>query len=150
MCIYAEQEKTRADKTKSPVARTNLDATNYIEEIQFRVGSLYFPTTSIRGESARLSSPEIYTQALQGFNSYKPNGSTFISESQFRLGSAVFAQTLERSSVLELSGIPLSNSRVLALQAKWGGTSSTGKSSVFYLKYVSLIRVFASNVTVEI
>jgi hypothetical protein len=151
MCIYAEQEKTRANKTTSPVRRAILNAANYVQELQFRVGSLYFPNTSIRGENDRLSSPELYTQALQGFNTYKTNGSTFIAEYAFRNGSAVFAQTLERSSVLELSGIPLSNSRVLALQAKWGGNVAvTSKSSVFYLKYVSLIRVFASNVTVEI
>ena len=88
---------------------------------------------------------------MQGFNSYKKNANMYVSEKDFREGSAVFAQTLERSSVMELSGIPLSNSRVLALQAKFGGTSAnTAALSTFYLKYVTLIRVFSSNVTVEI
>ena len=150
MCIYAETNKVRANASLSPMARASLDTTNYVSELQFRVGSLYFPNTSIRGDNARLSSPELYTQALQAFNSYKQQV-PYVSEIMFRDGAAVFAQTLERSSVLELSGIPLSNSRVLALNARFGGSAQvTAKSSVFYLNYVTLIRVFASNVTVEI
>lgn len=69
--------------------------------------------------------------------------------------------TLERSTMFNLAGVPVNNSRVLALRAKLnsditetrptvGTLSENGKSQLdIFLKYVKLARVFLNNVEVE-
>jgi hypothetical protein len=149
-CIYAERDKTHPINSTS-MKRRPITSTDFVEELQFRIGSLYFPTTSIRGNSDRLTSPELYTQALQSFGKYRQvdNTSSSVSERDFRNGSAVFAQTFERSNVLSLAGQPLSNSRVLALNAQFKNVPLGGVSNAFWLSYVILVRVFASNCVIE-
>jgi hypothetical protein len=55
---------------------------------------------------------------------------------------------LERSSMFELAGVPINNSRVLALRLETGGAQIARTIDV-YLKYVKLARVFLNNVEVE-
>ena len=54
---------------------------------------------------------------------------------------------LERSSMFELAGVPINNSRVLALHMEMGIPLS--RTVDVYLKYVKLARVFLNNVEVE-
>lgn len=132
------------------------DATNYVDEWQARVGSLYFPMSSIRAGDGkhRGSTPELFATALRSFGKlYQSAGvSAGLTEAQYRNGCAVFAQELERSNVQELSGIPLSQSRTLSVNCTWAGSSNNPSDTQidFYLVFVSLIRVFSSNVVVEI
>ena len=62
----------------------------------------------------------------------------------------IMSTTFERSSVLDLAGIPLSNSRVLALNATFADSATTAKTSYLFLEYITLARVFISNCTVEV
>jgi len=68
----------------------------------------------------------------------------------FANGALTVATSLERSSMFDLSGIPINNSRVLALRGdfNFGGSSTTGTLYV-YLKFVRLARVFLINAEVE-
>jgi len=54
---------------------------------------------------------------------------------------------LERSSMFELAGVPINNSRVLAL--RFEVQNSVKRTVDVYLKYVKLARVFLNNVEVE-
>jgi hypothetical protein len=150
-CIYAERPKVVAIDSTC-VVREKSSPTDYVTEAQFRCGSLYFPQTSIRATSQRTSSPELYVQALQAFNRFRVVNtiSSSASEIDYRNGSGCIAQTLERSDILRLSGIPLSNSRVLALSASWSISPPSPVSSVFWLNFVILVRVFSSNVVLEV
>ena len=87
-------------------------------DVQSRVGSLYLPTqSSLRASSAALLAPEIYAQSLLAFEKYRgSNGTSGVGLQQFEDGAAVFASSLERDT-LGGSGIPLSNSRTLAVDA---------------------------------
>ena len=134
-----------------------LDSISHIDEFQARVGSLYFPMSSIRAGAAgaRGSSPELYVTALRAHGKfYQDQGvCTGVSEPQYRAGHAVFSQDLERSSIQQLSGIPLSQSRTLSVNASWGGDTPIPEKSTeidFYLCFVCLIRVFSSNSVIEI
>jgi hypothetical protein len=62
-------------------------------------------------------------------------------------GSSVIATTLERSDLFNLSGVPINNSRVLAIRARFN--AAAGRTVTSYLKYVRLARVFLNNVEVE-
>ena len=155
MCIYSEKLSGPRPITESPMAAAALSSTSYCAEFQFRLGSLYFPSRSVRGNSARETAPQIMSHSLMAFNSYRPGRGCTMSEKEFRNGGCVFAQSLERSNCLELAGQPLSNSRVLQLQANFVDAlvppqTSVSHDSSFYLKHVILIRVFSQNCTIEI
>lgn len=65
-------------------------------------------------------------------------------------GGTIVATTLERSTLFDLSGIPINNSRVLALRGEVS-LPPTGPVATLYifLKYVRLARVFLVNCEVE-
>jgi hypothetical protein len=80
----------------------------------------------------------------------------------FNGSQTTLAVTLERSTMFNLAGVPVNNSRVLALRAKLNGdnfevrpdrpavisTNDKRRLDIF-LKYVKLARVFLNNVEVE-
>ena len=70
----------------------------------------------------------------------------------FQGGGEVIAVSLERSSLFNLSGIPINNSRVLALRGNYSAYPSQyckQHTLYIYLKYVKLARIFLNNVEVE-
>lgn len=60
---------------------------------------------------------------------------------------ATLGVTLERSTMFNLAGVPINNSRVLALHAEF--ESNRDRVIDVFLKYVKLARVFLNNVEVE-
>ena len=68
----------------------------------------------------------------------------------FSRGNACLAVTLERSDLFNLSGVPINNSRVLAIRADYTTAGAAMEKTVTsFLKYVRLARVFLNNVEVE-
>ena len=109
---------------------------------------MFFPNTSVRGDSGRESAPELYAMALQAFGQMTGSAPTVsTTEKEYRNGKAVYAQSFERSSVLDLSGQPSSNSRIISLVSRFSDTAV--HDSAFYLFFAQLIRVFSSNAVVE-
>jgi hypothetical protein len=138
-------------RSRAPMVQTHTHTQHTHTMLMFffrRLGSLFFPNTNIRGDSARQSSVELYVSVLQAFGQMtknSPNVST--TELEYRAGKAIFAQSFERSSVLELSGQPSSNSRIISLVSRFSDTAVHDSS--FYLFFAQLIRVFSSNAVVE-
>jgi hypothetical protein len=62
-------------------------------------------------------------------------------------GRSTVAVTLERSDLFNLTGVPINNARVLALQMEFLTTVS--RKMTIFLKYVRLARVFLNNTEVE-
>jgi hypothetical protein len=70
----------------------------------------------------------------------------------FQGGGEVISVSLERSSLFNLSGIPINNSRVLAIRGQYSSVPTwycQGHTLNIYLKYVKLARIFLNNVEVE-
>lgn len=132
------------------------DTASFLSQYQLRIGSLYFPQSQLTGDSARISSPSLYSQTLTMWDRFFQGSgiSCSVSEKRFRQSQAAVAQTLERSNVLSLSGVPLSNSRILSLNAQFAGTDYLnpipGTQIDFFLYYVTLLRVYNSSVIVEV
>jgi len=147
--FYLEQVPVRAFLTvTSPVASKSV-ADGGPVSVQFRAGSLYFPNTAIAATNPSLCGPENFQMALQCFNKFNTNSSASVTYSEyFASGSQILGTTLERSTALDLTGIPLSNSRVLALNATFANGNET--TCYLFLEYVTLARVFISNCTVEV
>ncbi len=120
-------------------------------DVQCRVGSLYLPTqASLRASSALLLSPEIYSQSLLAFEKFRGSmGNAGVGLQQFENGAAIFASSLERDT-LGGSGIPLSNSRTLAVDATFVEPAQGESFYVsLFLKYTSLCRIYLSNIVLE-
>ena len=146
--IYHERAVTSAALTVDPFAPTWTTGGYYVQELQWRLGSLFFPNTSIRGDGPRESAPELYAMALQAFGQMTGSAPTIsTTEQEYRQGKAVYAQSFERSSVLDLAGQPSSNSRIISLVSRFSDTAVHDSS--FYLFFAQLIRVFSSNAVVE-
>jgi len=63
-------------------------------------------------------------------------------------GRNLICCSLERSNLFNLTGVPINNSRVLALRATFDNSWSNRKLTI-YLKYVKLTRCFLNNIEVE-
>jgi hypothetical protein len=140
-CIYRERYASVGATSNTDLFTLPLEDMSPTS-IQFRVGNLYFPLAPIQGAGA-LTSFELANQ----FSSVFPDG--YIDQAAYSNISACFGTSLERDSgTLDLSGIPLSNSRTLAIQAQFADSSL--KNYSFYLQHVALCRVFLNNVSVEV
>ena len=108
----------------------------------WRLGSLTFPQQKLERTA------EIYYYAQRSFQKvespYKMNS---ISLDDFKGDEAIAAVTLERSNVLELSGLPVNNSRSLQVELDYATAKS--RDIDVYLSYLQLARVFISNVLVK-
>ena len=149
--FYRERPATTTDSSKDSFASVPYDANYFVQEEIWRLGSLYFPSQSIRADTFRTSSPEIYCQALQCFSTFtKDAPNNYVSEYDFRNGSGIIGVSCERSNVLALAGQPTSNSRILSLTARFfEGTAGLTREFEAYMMFVQLIRCFSSNCTVE-
>ncbi len=89
--------------------------------------------------------------AEHGPSEYLAPYSAFGKWGSFVNGGTTVATTLERSTLFDLSGIPINNSRVLALRGEVSLPTDTDfQATLFvFLKYVRLARVFLVNCEVE-
>lgn len=132
---------------------------------QYRVGSLYFPNTMIGEATTFIAAGELYYMSLKGMNCYNESTSNTNTGPRFQdfIGSApnnqvtsgssnVTAVSLERSNTLDLTGIPISNSRVLALNGTYANIDAINAElqGNLFLYFTSLARVFLSNCTLEV
>jgi hypothetical protein len=148
--FYLEQAQITGFLTgeRSTVASKAIDDGGPVS-VQFRAGSLYFPNTAIAATIPELCGPENFQMALQCFNKFNTNISAAVTYPEYSSGgSLILGTTLERSTALDLTGIPLSNSRVLALNATFANADAS--TAYLFLEYVTLARVFISNCTVEV
>lgn len=108
---------------------------------------------SLRGNQIPYLRPDIWqmvvSQELRD-DTYLIRPSEYGQYGSFANGGQCVAVTLERSSMFDLSGIPVNNSRVLALRGNYVLPSNVPTATQFiYLKYVRIARIFLINVEVE-
>lgn len=146
-----------------------------VSRYQWQLGSLYFPQQPIAIPSKTCTAaqgPEIYGVGAPSVRYYEgmtseaylhsldcfgaasssASGRTFVSNPRFEISSGIMAACLERSSVFNLSGIPINNSRVLSLNAEYDYTTRAANSTPhldIFLQYVRLCRVWLTNTEVE-
>ena len=128
-----------------------------IESIQTRVGSLYFPNNPVSGSSPDRTLTETYLHTLHAFGKLKAHSApNSVSLDEFKNKLTAFCTTLERSSSLNLTGVPVNASRVCEVRMKVGQASNTTDAIPAsdqvcdsWLSYVRLIRCFINNVEVE-
>ena len=118
---------------------------------QWQLGSLYFPHQRL---AHRANPSHALLWHLTQWNGV-PTGDTSqpgtINRRNFDGNAQTLLVSLERSSLFALSGVPINNSRVLALQYLGDAANAANVQTLVtcYLKYVKLARVFLLNIEVE-
>ena len=101
--LYREVPADRTMGNPDPMATRAFNVTSF----QARVGSLYFPNSQITGPSELPAAADCYFMALKSFGQYNTNIPSHLASSyeSYVNDTSVLAVGLERSNVLDLSGI---------------------------------------------
>jgi len=110
-----------------------------IDHSQWRLGSSYFPHQPLQGIEEHYWNTLYTTEKL---GSTHPSSVTLTT---YTSNFGVLSANLERSNVLAHSGSPINNSISLSLDARYSDTHA--RQMVVFLEYVSIARVYLSNVT---
>lgn len=153
---FLYRERAAAPSTDGSVdafACPAVTATVYPTDFQARLGGLFFPQSSIRsGTAFRTAATELYAISLQSLGHMGWGASGVATNLQeYYLSRFCVYQSMERSDVIDLSGQPMSNARLLNVQASFAGsTPSPAISGDLFLFYVILVRCFLSGTNIEV
>lgn len=161
--LYFPQQRVEDGNSNRDLRHDNVLALmySYTQDAFDRYHPKAAPTmVSLRG--AILESNKLYLHPTEVHAEHNPSTylaprstTSFGKWGSFVNGSTTVATTLERSTLFDLSGIPINNSRVLALRGTVDLTDRTSADPNFqallyvFLKYVRLARVFLVNCEVE-
>ena len=113
---------------------------------QFRLGSLYFPHQRVQTGVNDLT--EAYILACSTYDKVKhPFAPTSVSISDYLNGHSILATSFEKDTTLQLSGLPINNSRVLELNVEYEQVLSA-LDVVVFLTYVTVARSYIDNCAV--
>ena len=115
---------------------------------RYRLGSSYFPNqpiTSTNGNETPVE--ESYYVAARTFGRHRSGKHMKMTTYDYVQSHGILSYPLERQASLDLSGIPVNNSRILSLDVKFAQSQS--RLIDFYMKRVLLCRVFLSNTETE-
>jgi hypothetical protein len=119
-------------------------------KFQFNIGSIYLP--SQRAEDRVSSYPiSAYVEALKSFDKSKhPYAGCDVTLQDFSIGSGIYAMTASRDDSLLLSGLNISNSRVLQFRYEGDDNTSADKIMTVFLEYIQVCKAYMSNSVVSI
>ena len=150
-CKYAYTlclDKTKLlDVTADSFASLPFDATNW----QYRLGSLYFPKQALQTRGLG-DSVESYLQQIAMFDKLRSEKSTAVSLTLFSASQGALCASFERDQALQLSALPVNNSRVAELDVEFEGASSVTltRQLISFLCYSSISRSFVENTSSSI
>ena len=134
------------------VSVTNCASEAIVDKYFFRLGSQYFPHSPVEG-SLESYWQLLYTERHLGSR----NKSLYKESSFFETSIPLQVATFERSNTLRYSGVPINNSRTLALQTSLKFPAVTGSVNLHdgcqmhvWLEYLTLAKAFLNNVVVSV
>jgi hypothetical protein len=160
--LYFPQQQVEDGNSQADIRRDNVLALSfaYAQDAADRFHPKAPPAMiTMRGAGLDFNYLNIHPTEIHGEHgpdAYLAPRSTFGKWGSYVNGSTTIAATLERSTLFDLSGIPINNSRVLALRGEVEFTNPDDLSNAafratlyVFLKYVRLARVFLVNCEVE-
>ena len=107
------------------------------------MGSLYFPHQRVITGVNDIAEP--YTLAMATYDKLRhPFAETSVSVSNYINGQAVLATSFEKDMSLNMSGLPINNSRVLELNVEYV-TVPAALDVVVFLTYCAVSRSYIDN-----
>lgn len=130
------------DVTADSQASAPLD----VEQWGYRLGGLHFPNQKISGDIQHLQTYQIAEATWERNGDHRPAG---VGWSLFESKNGELSASLERDTKLNVSGLPLNNSRVLELDSKLN-TYSVPLEAVSFLCYIAVARSYLDNCVVAL
>jgi hypothetical protein len=118
-----------------------------VESWQVRLGSLYFPHQAIQNAGDGLESYMIAQQTYD--KSRHPHAENSVALSDFTGGHGIMSASMEKDQSLNLSGMPINNSRVLECRATLQSYTNPIEFVVF-LEYTAVAKAYIDNCIVSI
>jgi hypothetical protein len=145
-CYVNSITLSQADKVDITKDSLNAVPFNY-DSFQYRLGSLYFPNQSITDAADGV---EAYTIAQSTYDKMKhAYNAGSITLASFVARHGVLSGSFEKDTSLDISGLPINNSRVLELNAQYVAVAEALEVYSF-LQYTSVARTFLDNTAVAI
>lgn len=143
-------DKTKIfDITADSFKSITFDATQW----QYRLGSLYFPKEAYTSSGLPADAGESFINQLQVFNKLKHTDSeSSVSLYDFQTKANLLAAAFERDAELELSALPVNNSRTVELDVQFYDVTagSSTRQLLTFVSYVGVARCFIDNVASSI
>lgn len=115
---------------------------------QYRLGSLYFPSQVISDPT--LDGAEAFVIAQQTYDKLKHrHAENSIDVGEFKNSLSTASVSLEKDTNLNMSGLPVNNSRLLELNINFDAVSAP-REIITFLTYCSVARSFIDNVAVAL
>jgi hypothetical protein len=134
----------KIDKTADSLVSRPYDITSF----QYRLGALYFPHQKIQDSGE--DGVEAFTNAMMVYDKLQnPYSSGSVDVSTFKSKFAIMSASFEKDTHLNMSGLPINNSRVLELNCEFSGAAAAFEVYTF-LTFCSVARVFLDNIAVAL
>jgi hypothetical protein len=117
---------------------------------QYRLGSLYFPNQELKNATDGMESFFIGNSVFDKCKNTRFYCDNSINMAEFLDRFGIMAVSLERDQELNLSGLPINNSRSLELNATLATTPTEGMECIVFLQYMSVSKAFIDNVAVSL
>ena len=115
---------------------------------QFRLGSLYFPNQRVEISGGGLGTAESYMHVMATYDKIRhPYAETSISLTEYYNRQGILASSFEKDMNLNMSGLPINNSRVLELNLNYSSVSEQ-LDVVIFLTYCAVSRSYIDNTAV--
>jgi len=141
--VLSQADQT--DFTADSMASVDWDTTQWY----YRLGALYFPHQRISDEAK--DGKESYIQAQMTYDKLKhPFSESSVDVADFKTGGdGAMCASFGKDTGLNLSGLPINNSRILEVQATFD-TFTGAREIVTYLEYIAVSRSWIDQVSVAL
>lgn len=120
-----------------------------VSQWQYRVGSLYFPNQPIVDETTPAGKESLMVAQVAYDKPRHPHSENSISVTDFQSYFGGMIVSIEKDAALNLSGLPINNSRTLELQATLASWTEN-LELVIYLEYTSVAKAWVDNCSVSV
>lgn len=120
---------------------------------QFRLGSSYYPNQPVTDPlSSTINGSQGYLLSLSAYDKLRlPFSESSITSAKYATNYSSISTCLERDSSLQISGLPINNSRLLEILIDRDTTGDVNKLECnAFLEYISVARAYIDNVSVAI
>ena len=134
----------KIDLAKDSLTSVPFDTTSF----QYRLGALYFPHQKVEGSTT--DSCEAYCIAQQVYDKFQhPFAESSVTMKDFKIKYGIMSASFEKDTHLNMSGLPINNSRVLELNCEFDAVASP-REIITFLQYCAVSRVYIDNTAVAV
>lgn len=119
-----------------------------VSQWQYRLGALYFPNQTL--VDTALDGVESYMQAQHMYDKLRhPYSESSVGLTEYLTGDGLLCASLEKDQSLNVSGLPINNSRTLECNVTFSGTIPA-RELITFLEYICVSKTFIDQTAVAL